>query len=171
MQRDALGTFVTHFRFLIYEGAMPEFEREEAPELARIVAASEMVFLHDRSHGVDVQQAARICALVCQRVIQHVFEFAFEPLIERYAEPFFLTVDNDFGNDAFDGLFQNVFRFLPAQLERAGDSLHKFDQLVVEKRRTRLDGIRHAHPVNLGHDVAGQISFAVEIHQPINAQR
>ena len=77
-------------------------------------------------------------------------------------------MDDFLRNQIGHRLFQNVFGRLPAQFQSSRDRLDEFDQFVIQQRHARFYGMRHAHAIHFGQNVAGQIRFAVQVKQPLN---
>ena len=45
---------------------------------------------------------------------------------------------------------------------RWGERGGEFHDAMIEERRAHFDGVRHAHAVDFGEDVAGKIIFLIE---------
>ena len=86
-------------------------------------------------------------------------------------------VEPDFGT-AHDERWQLVFHQFPQDyfltraldFEMRGKRCGELDDAVIEKRRTYLDGVGHAHAVDLHEYVVGKKKFLVEAEERIEAR-
>ena len=76
-------------------------------------------------------------------------------------------VNNFCRHQISDGSFEQMFGFNPGQLHRRRNARHEFDKLVIEQRHARFERNSHAHAIDFGKYVAGQISLAVDVEQGI----
>ena len=59
----------------------------------------------------------------------------------------------------------------PRSFSDDGNGLDELYKLVIEKRHTRFNRVRHAHAINFRQNVARQVGLAVEIKQPLDTFR
>src|SRR5712671_3831325 len=82
------------------------------------------------------------------------------------------TVENTGGNSHYLRQFpQRVFLRAPAKLPPRTQTCNPFYKDMIQKRRPYFKRRGHAHAINLGKDIAGEVSLAVQIHEPGDAVR
>src|SRR5262247_1591442 len=113
----AFGSRESRLRLPVNERASPKFQREQAPELARVVPHAAPVFIQNRQDRPVIEIAAFTKATVVQRVVKHLAQFAVEPSADRHVEALLWPVDNLFGDQSRGGPFENVFGLQPAKLQ------------------------------------------------------
>ena len=113
----ALGARESDLRLPVNECASPKFQREQAPELARVVPHAAPVFIQYRQDRPVIEFAAFTRETVVQRVVKHLAQFAVEPSADRNVEAMLGPVDNLFRDQPLGGPFENVLGLLPAELQ------------------------------------------------------
>src|SRR5581483_10514691 len=88
-----------------------------------------------------------------QRIAEQLPQRPAEPLPDRHAESHLGAVDVLRRQQIREGAFEQILRFLPAQLETDWQARGEFHDLVIEERRTRFEAVRHRSDVHLDQQV------------------
>src|SRR6185369_13021499 len=163
IQIDSLCAFEVLIGRSVDEGSMPQLECQKPPEMGRVVATVAAMLVQNLYDDALIEVAALPGSSIGQCVIEQLSQFIVEPPADRNAKPLLWPIDDLIGNQSSNRGLQNMFSDRAAKLERRRNRLNKLDQLVIEQRLSRFNGVGHAHSIDLRQNVSGQISLAVEI--------
>src|SRR5262245_52480870 len=110
-------------------------------------------------HLPGPKDSAPPAALAEQQAAHDAGGFSAEAVYERGRESLLPAIDDRVGKNAAERLLEDVLGRAAAHLQLRWDGGGELYQLVVEQRNARLDRMRHAHAVDFGEDVEGQIVF------------
>src|SRR5882762_8649641 len=147
---------------VIKEGPAPELEGNERPQV-KVEIAPAVVSPHELLDVGRVEDPAPPAPLREEQVADEGTEPPSKPASERHGEPVLRPVDDLIRQDPAHGALEDVLRRLATQVELRRNRLSELDELVVEQRDPRLEGVRHAHPVHLGEDVQRKIALEVQV--------
>src|SRR2546426_996406 len=149
---------------VIKEGPAPELEGNECPQV-KVEIASAVVPPHELLDVRRVEYPAPPAPLREEQLANEGAEPPSKPVSERYGEPVLPPLDDLIRQDPAHGALENVLRRPATQVELRRNRLSELDELVVEQRDPRLEGVRHAHPVHFGEDVQGEIALEIQVLQ------
>src|SRR3990172_8210278 len=141
----------------------PALEDHQGEELVRVVASAREVLTHAPLDRGPLQEAAGLDALSREERLHQGPELASEPVLHGNAEPLFAPVQDPRGKLVRHRLLQDVLPPVAPELQRAGHAERELDDVLVEKRRSRLERRRHAHPVHLDEDIVGEEELEVRV--------
>src|SRR4051812_27326826 len=97
---------------------------------------------------VDVEHLGEMWRVAGQALPELALHLRLEPAVDGAAEEADLAlVDDPVGNETACRTLQHDLRLKPPDLVRARDPRAVLDELVVEKRDTHLERMRHRSPV------------------------
>ena len=83
------------------------------------------------------------------------------------SNPCFGPIDDRLRHAALEQPPQQILAAPVFQLQRRRHGRGELEQLVIEQRLARFERHRHAHPVDLGHDVVDQIRLHVHVQRAV----
>ncbi len=94
--------------------------------------------------------------------VEQFAQRAAQPFVRGDVEADFFARENRWRQFIFHQFFENEFLARALDFQGRGQRGGEFHDAMIEERRADFDGVRHAHAVNLGEDVAGKIIFLIE---------
>src|SRR4051812_41619086 len=88
-----------------------------------------------------------------------------EPLMSRDIEPFLLPGENGLRKLVLHQLTKDVFQRASMNFEIMREPRGKFDDAVIQKRRTNFQRVRHTHPVRFIQNVVRQVIVLIHIQK------
>ncbi len=139
---------------------VPELEHQERPQSRRVIATpghvlGDQAVDEPRLEVTTLPRARRRSTSAIQSL-----SWSAEP--DRRAErqsPAFRRASISAGRSVAAACFNTCLRAPCLIFMSDGREAANVDDLVVEQRHARLDRVRHAHPIDLGEDVFGQVGL------------
>ena len=85
-----------------------------------------------------------------------------EPGTDGYGKPQLGVIEDRGRHQPADRTAEDLFPHAVADLQSRRQRERELDERMVEQRHARLERYRHAHPVHLGQDVAGEVGGDVD---------
>src|SRR5437899_3477053 len=127
--------------------AMPEFENQQAPDSAGMVAPSAKMLFQQLAHAFGLEISALQCLLLQQDRHNQVLQFVPHPVHERQRKTLLRSVERLTRHAYSLGkLAENVFLLSSTELPLGGQPGHPFHEQVIENGHAHLKRSRHAHP-------------------------
>src|SRR5580658_730052 len=125
---------------------MPQFEGYKRQNFFR-VAAHSRIFFDKLLDAAAVEVAPRHRLTVQQDVLNPALQFGLEPIDVGDGESGFSALEDRLRDAVPEGLLENVLGGDAADFEIFRQAGSKFEQLMIEKRNAKLDGVSHCHLV------------------------
>src|SRR5260370_23416323 len=103
--------------------------------------------LEKTAEPLRMEQISAFGGAVAQRIREQATERPAKPVVRRNIEADFLAAQDCRGQLVFHQLFEKHFLLRATDLQGSRELGGKLDETVIEKWRTHLDGVSHAHAV------------------------
>lgn len=92
-----------------------------------------------------------------------------QPGVRRNIESGLWSCEHAFGQSFSHQIFEEKFLGSSSNLEIFRESRGKLQNPMVQEGRTHFNGMRHAHTIDFGKEIVGQIVVLIELQVPIQA--
>src|ERR1041384_1776298 len=144
----------------------PTAQDEQYPEFLRVVALVLAVLGVEGFYWRVVEDPTAWGRRDC--VEKHLAQFALEPFADRNLEALLREREQMARQDMFERLAKRMFFAQPVDLQFPRNAEGRLDDAIIEKRRAHFKPDLHAHHVNFGEDVIGQLDLRVHIEHRVD---
>src|SRR2546428_430410 len=136
-------------------------------QVAAVVGAAGHVLHHQPRRRLGPEEPVAPYAGRGQVFVDERPELLLEPGGHRDVEPALALAEGFVGQEATHRPLQHVLQRQAGHLEYAGKAEHELHDPVVEQGHADLEGMGHAHAVDLHEDVVGQVDPRVGVEKSI----
>src|SRR5882762_11899026 len=137
-------------------------EHGQGPETPAVVRSSfPRIQLHQGLDGRGLDSDIREAARPGKQVLKESGQSFLEPGFEGHRESLLRAVQRLRGEPTSEHPLQQILLLSGVEPEAGGQSAGKLHKWMIEEWDTCLEGVRHAHPIDLREDVSRKVGAQV----------